>query len=166
MLSRTLGLLSVAAALQAPQNAHVAITGPPPLAKAIGARCVEAGAKFSIVPDASSRQAVRDVLENKPPVTHVCDGGSQSAADVSPLFLECCGADLVRWCALEQPYKTSLVSRHVWPHLGSPGRGRCSTRRQCLLYGDSPFESSFLDMHALAAPRTVLHARLLRCSRC
>ena len=100
MLSRsTLCLLSAAAALQAPPGAHVAITGPAPLAKAVGARCVEAGARFSIVVDASSRQAVRDVLENKPPVTHVCDGGSRSAADVSPLFLECCGADLVRWCS-------------------------------------------------------------------
>ena len=74
-------VLSLAAeGLQAPSNAHVAITGPPPLAKAIGAKCVEAGARFSIVPDASSRQAVRDVLGNKPPVTHVCDGGSNSCA--------------------------------------------------------------------------------------
>ena len=69
-------LLSLAEALQAPSNAHIAITGPAPLAKAVGAKCVEAGAKFSIVVDASSRQAVRDVLENKPPVTHVCDGGT------------------------------------------------------------------------------------------
>ena len=109
-------VLSLAAeGLQAPSNAHVAITGPPPLAKAIGAKCVEAGARFSIVPDASSRQAVRDVLENKPPVTHVCDGSSRSAADVSPLFLECCGADLVRWCALAGSDAASLVRDQLGP---------------------------------------------------
>ena len=50
MLSRsTLCLLSAAAALQAPPNAHIAITGPAPLAKAVGAKCVEAGAPRDLV---------------------------------------------------------------------------------------------------------------------
>ena len=45
-------LLSLAAeALQAPSNAHIAITGPAPLAKAVGAKCVFVG-----VPRADSSQ--------------------------------------------------------------------------------------------------------------
>ena len=111
----------LAEALQAPSNAHIAITGPAPLAKAVGAKCVEAGARFSIVVDASSRQAVRDVLEGKPPVTHVCDGGSRSAADVSPLFLECCGADLIRWCALAGSDAASLVRDQLGPEVARAG---------------------------------------------